>query len=261
MSATNPSESRPAERTVRPGNGGTRHSGISRVPISPFQSSWRGALVALFLVAQILVVHAALNSEHPPRSPALPGFPSAFGPWKLFGDDPIDSTTAKELGADLLVSQSYVRTPTGIGTPTGVEVPTGSFANLLVAWFQTQREGARQPHSPRVCLPGAGWMPRVVDQVTIDTAAGAIAVNRYIVEKDTQRAVILYWYQTPRRVTAGEWAAKFWLAADALLDKRTDTALVRVIVWPAGGGDQAAAAVAAGFVRSLYPALREYLPR
>ena len=28
-----------------------------------------------------------------------------------------------------------------------------------------------------------------------------------------------------RRVVAGEWAAKFWLVADAIRDKRTDTSL------------------------------------
>jgi EpsI family protein len=208
-----------------------------------------GFLAPLFVAAQILVVHVAASGEHPPAAPALAGFPAAFGPWKVFRGDPIDAATARELGADRLVSQTYI------------ETPTGSAAGLLVAWFQTQREGARQPHSPKVCLPGAGWTPRVVDELTLDTAAGPIAVNRYVAEKDTQRAVVLYWYQTPRRVIAGEWAAKLWLAADAWRDKRTDTALVRVITWPAGGGDQAATAVAAGFARDLYPALREYLPR
>ena len=210
---------------------------------------WRSGLVPLFLAAQILVVRAAASGEHPPPAPALARFPAAFGPWRLFGRDPIDAAVARELGADRLVSQIYV------------ETPTGSVANLLVAWFQTQREGARQPHSPKVCLPGAGWTPRVVDEVTVDTRAGAITVNRYVVDKGTERAVVLYWYQTPRRVIAGEWAAKFWLAADALRDKRTDTALVRVTTWPASGGDQAATAVATGFARDLYPALREYLPR
>ena len=210
---------------------------------------WCRALAPVFVAAQILVVHVAASGEHPPAAPALAGFPAAFGPWKVFRADPVDAATAKELGADRLVSQTYL------------ETPTGSAASLLVAWFQTQREGARQPHSPKVCLPGAGWTPRVVDELTLDTAAGPIAVNRYVAEKDTQRAVVLYWYQTPRRVIAGEWAAKFWLAADAWRDKRTDTALVRVITWPAGGGDQAATAVAAGFARDLYPALREYLPR
>ena len=85
--------------------------------------------------------------------------------------------------------------------------------------------------------------------------------------------MVLYWYQGPRRVTAGEWEAKLWLIADALRDKRTDTALVRVVVQSASvvgqavspvisdGGDQAADAAATGFARSLYPMLQEALPR
>ena len=98
-------------------------------------------------------------------------------------------------------------------------------------------------------------------EVTLDTVAGAIAVNRYIVVNHGQRDVVLYWYQGPRRVTAGEWAAKFWLVADALRDKRTDTALVRVVAQSGDGGDRAATAAATGFAQSLYPVLRENLPR
>jgi EpsI family protein len=216
--------------------------------MSVINPKWRGALVPLFLVAQILVVRAGASGEHPPAPPALGG-PAAFGHWKVFRADPIEPAIASELGADRLVSQTYI------------ESPTGSVASLLVAWFQTQREGARQPHSPKVCLPGVGWTPRVVDQVAVNTPAGTIKVNRYVVQKGTERAVVLYWYQTPRRVIAGEWAAKFWLAAGALLDKRTDTALVRVTTWPTKGGDQTATAVATRFAHDLYPMLRDYLPR
>ena len=100
-----------------------------------------------------------------------------------------------------------------------------------------------------------------MDEVTLDTSAGAITVNRYIVAYRKQHAVVLYWYQTPRRVIAGEWAAKFWLVPDALRDKRSDTALVRVIAWSAGGRDDAATTVATGFARELYPRLREFLPQ
>ncbi len=162
--------------------------------------------------------------------------------------DPIDPAIAKELGSDRLVSQSFL------------EIPGGSSASLLVAWFQTQRDGVRQPHSPKVCLPGAGWTPRVVDEVTLDTRPQPIRVNRYIVNKSTESAVVLYWYQTPRRAIAGEWAAKFWLAADALRDRRTDTSLVRVIVGVTNGGDDAATQTASRFARDLYPTLHEYLP-
>jgi EpsI family protein len=210
---------------------------------------WRGALVPVFLAAQIVLVHAAASGEHPPAAPALSGFPAEVGHWKLFHEDPIAPDVATELGADRLFSQTYR------------ETSAGSYASLLVAWFQTQLGGARQPHSPKVCLPASGWTPEIMDEVTLDTAAGAITVNRYVVANHAQRAVVLYWYQTPRRVIAGEWAAKFWLVPDALRDKRTDTALVRVIAWSAGGRDQAATAVATGFARELYPRLREFLPQ
>lgn len=209
---------------------------------------WSSVLVPLFIVAQIIVIHAVAKGEHPPSTPAPERFPLTFGPWRTFRVDPIDADVAAELRADRLVSRTYIA------------APGQSFASLLMAWFQTQQGGARQPHSPKVCLPSGGWTPRIVDEITIDTLAGPITVNRYVVDKDTQSAVVLYWYQTPRRVIAGEWAAKFWLAADALRDRRTDTALVRVTTWPSRGGDQAATAIASDFVRNLYPRLREYLP-
>jgi EpsI family protein len=214
---------------------------------------WRGALVPVFLAAQILLVHAAATGEHPPEIPALSGFPAQFGQWKLFHEDPIAADVAEELGADRVLSQTYIRTP------------AAAFAGLFVAWFRTQQGGARQPHSPQVCLPASGWTPEVTDEVTLkvrlDKGAGAITVNRYIVANGMQHAVVLYWYQTPRRVIAGEWAAKLWLVADALRDKRTDTALVRVTAWSDGGRDEAATTVAIGFACELYPRLREFLPR
>jgi len=217
--------------------------------MSYIDPKWRSVLVPLFLAAQIVVIHAATGGERPPAPPAPGSFPTAFGQWKLFRADPLDPAVVTELRADRLVTQTYV------------ETSTHSFASLLVAWFQTQQGGARQPHSPKVCLPSGGWTPRIVDEVTVHTPAGAITVNRYVVDKDTQSAVVLYWYQTPRRVIADEWAAKFWLAADALRDKRTDTALVRVTTWPATGGEEAATSIAGDFTSDLYPGLREYLPR
>ena len=211
--------------------------------------SWPNVLVPLFLAGQILLVHATAGGQRPPQPPAPERFPAAFGEWKLFRSDPIDAEVATELHADRLVSQTYIQTS------------THSFASLLMAWFQTQQGGARQPHSPKVCLPSGGWTPRIVDEVTVGTAVGPITVNRYVVDKDMQSAVVLYWYQTPRRVIAGEWAAKFWVAVDALQDRRTDTALVRVTTWPSKGGDRAATGVAAEFAQDFYPSLREYLPR
>lgn len=206
-------------------------------------------MVPVFLLAQALLVHWAAHGERVPTPPALSGFPSEFREWRQLREDPIAADVAGELRADQLLSRTYVH------------ISKGSAANLFVAWFQSQRAGTSQPHSPKVCLPASGWTPAVTGEITLDTAAGAITVNRYVVVNRKDRNVVLYWYQGPRRVTAGEWETKLWLMFDALKDKRTDTALVRVVVQSGDGGDSAATAAATGFAQSLYPLLRENLPR
>ena len=103
-------------------------------------------------------------------------------------------------------------------------------------------------------------MPQVTGEVTLDTSDGPITVNRYVVAKGKERAAVLFWYQRPRRVVAGEWDAKLWLVADAMRDKRTDTSLVRIVLWETAGGDGAAMTAATGLAHSLYPLLREHLP-
>src|ERR1700684_3347342 len=167
----------------------------------------RMILVPVFLLAQAALVHWASGRERAPPPPALGSFPSAFGAWRQLSEDPIAADVAGELRADQLLSRTYTT--------------TGQVVGLFVAWFQSQRAGTSQPHSPKVCLPASGWIPAVTGEVAFDTAAGAITVNRYIVVNHAQRDVVLYWYQGPRRVTAGEWAAKLWLIADALRYKRT----------------------------------------
>jgi EpsI family protein len=215
---------------------------------------WAKALVPAFLVGQAVLVHVSAGTERPPAPPALSDFPSQFSKWIELHEDPIDPDVANTLRADRLLSRTYQ------GSGQGA-LPVG----LLVAWFQSQRAGASQPHSPKVCLPASGWEPEVTGEMSIPTAAGPITVNRYVVSNRDQRAVVLYWYQTSRRAVAGEWASKFWVVAGALRDRRTDTALVRLAVDSSPEdrvrNDQLATVAAADFARGVYPLLRTQLPR
>jgi EpsI family protein len=208
----------------------------------------RGILVPLFLVAQAGLVHLVAGFERPPAPPDLPRLPVEIGNWKRLSEVPIASDVAHEIGADWMSSCTYFH-PSARST-----------ADLFVAWFQSQRGGASQPHSPKVCLPAAGWRPETTGEIALATRAGAVQVNRYVITKGKERAVVLYWYQTPRRVIAGEWGAKLWLVADALQDHRTDTALVRIIAWAYRDVEQATAE-AGGFASEVYPVLRERLPQ
>ncbi len=210
----------------------------------------RGTLaVPLFLAFQAVFVFWATNGEQLPSKPDLSRFPIAIGDWNKLRDNFLEPAVAAQLGADRWLGSMYVQQDT---------ILSGDF---FVAWFQSQRGGTSQPHSPQVCLPGAGWMFDKVSVAPLDTKVGTIWVNQDIIVQGQQRAALLYWYQTPRHVIASEWAAKFWVVADAMRDRRTDTALVRVLVWNGSRSDEVATASAREFARNAYPALKDILPR
>jgi EpsI family protein len=90
--------------------------------------------------------------------------------------------------------------------------------------------------------------------------SGDVPVNQDVISQGAQRAAVLYWYQTPRHVIASEWAAKFWTIADAIRDKRTDTSMVRVVVFNNGRSDDQTIRSARDLARAAYPALKGVLP-
>jgi EpsI family protein len=200
-------------------------------------------LVPAFLTIQTGLTYWAAGGERPPAPPKFSSFPTTLGDWQKTGDDPISPDSLAVLRADSTLGLIYY------------DAPEGWQGSLFVAWFQSQRGGASQPHSPQVCLPAAGWTPIVADHVGMETSAGEVSVNRYIATFGPQRVVILYWYQTRSRVIASEWAAKFWVIVDRLKEQRTDTSLVRVVVWNTGRSDEATTTAALGLAQRTYPVL------
>ena len=112
----------------------------------------------------------------------------------------------------------------------------------LVSYYDRQTQG-KTIHSPRNCLPGAGW--EIVDGGTRSVAAGGTqTINRYLLRNGNASAVAYYWYQGRGRIAANEYAVKWHLLRDAALFGRTEEALVRVVV-PVGKAGDALAMVAA----------------
>ena len=99
----------------------------------------------------------------------------------------------------------------------------------LVAYYDRQTRG-KSIHSPRNCLPGAGWeiLSGGTQALTIDGTG--YTVNRYVLKNGDARAVVYYWYQGRGRVVASEYAVKWNLLRDAALRGHTEEALVRVVV-------------------------------
>jgi EpsI family protein len=107
--------------------------------------------------------------------------------------------------------------------------------SIFVSYYERQTQG-RTIHSPRNCLPGAGW--EVLTSGTAPLVAGAKTeiVNRYVLKNEKgATAVVYYWYQGRGRVVANEYAVKWNLLRDAAVAGHTEEALVRVVV-PVGSG-------------------------
>ena len=201
----------------------------------------------LVLALQAALLSNATRAEYVPEIRPLSQFPRSLGAWQFAEEGVVDQDTRDVLKADDLLNFSYQRAD-------------GRLANLFVAAFRTERTGAT-PHSPKNCLPGAGWTPLVQDQLTLDVGGSQpITVNRYVVAHGEARSLVLYWYQSRERVVASEWTAKFYVMADAVRLNRTDTALVRVVVPIRDDRREEATTSAVEFVQSFFGALRLFLP-
>lgn len=208
-----------------------------------------GKILTVVLLAQAALFYGFSRGEHPPVNKPLGNFELPANPWVMRQNQELDKETLDVLKADDILSRIYQNSA------------TSDYANLFVAYFRTQRTG-KTPHSPKNCLPGTGWTPSDASTIAIDVPGSTtpIEVNRYIVSRGQNQSVVLYWYQSNKRVTASEYAAKIYTVADAIRFNRTDTALVRVVVAVPNGDTARATETAKGFVQKFYQPLKTYLP-
>jgi EpsI family protein len=130
--------------------------------------------------------------------------------------------------------------------------------SIYVGYYDQQLQG-KTIHSPKNCLPGAGWEPIAAGRETIATPTGTATVNRYLLVNRGQRALVYYWYQGRGRIEADEYQVKLQLLRDSALHGRTEEALVRVVV-PVTGDEREATALATWVAGQLLPAVGQVLP-
>ncbi len=213
-------------------------------------SHLRFALAATLLAATALLLHARNRNEIlAPREP-FASFPHQLGEWE---------------GSDVSIAQD-VRDVLGPGdfllrVYQGTSVRQPSVA-LFLAYFPSQRAGDTI-HSPKNCLPGAGWSPVESARVTISLPGRApFPANRYVIAKGVDRQLVIYWYWAHDRAVASEYWAKFYLVADSIRLSRSDGSLVRVTT-PLLAGETADAAQQRllSFAGNVVPLLNNYVPR
>ncbi len=103
--------------------------------------------------------------------------------------------------------------------------------SLYVGYYTYQTQG-KSIHSPRNCLPGAGWEP--VEQATLPITSapgvGSRDMNKYVLANQGNYAAVYYWYQGRGRIESNEYTVKYNLMRDAAVHGRTEEALVRLVV-------------------------------
>ena len=212
-------------------------------------SSMRFIILFLMLLVGGVVINLweRAGEAHVARRP-LREFPAQLGEWRQVGPDQIfDEETMAVLRADDYISRSYA-------------LPDGRHASFYIGYYATQRNGATY-HSPLNCLPGAGWNMTDPATVKITPANGgpAFEANRYIVQNGDDRELLIYWYQGRGRAVASEYWGKIYTVLDSVRRRRSDGAMVRVML-PVGDSEQAALDAAVALASQSANALPEYVP-
>ena len=178
---------------------------------------------------------------------ALKDFPSQVGSWRQIGDDTrFDDETEKILRADDYLSRNFES--------------NGRQGSFYVGYYATQRNGATY-HSPLNCLPGSGWTMSEGTRIAITSKDGgpAFEANRFVIQNGKDRALMIYWYQGRGRTTASEYWGKVYTILDSVRSRRSDGAMVRVMV-PLGNSEEEARKAALDLASSAARELPAFVP-
>jgi EpsI family protein len=208
----------------------------------------RVVVSCLLLLGAVFTIHLRSSGEAAQSRKPFSSFPATVGTWKGQDETILEPDTVNMLKLSDYLMRRYVG-------------DDGGSVWLYIGYWQSQRRGAGDIHSPKNCLPGGGWEPIEASRLSIPVAGHArpISVNRYLVQKDNQMQVIIYWFQSQGNVVADELSAKIELVRGAVMRNRTDGALVRLSTPVQGGVDQTTARLTQ-YVQALYPILHDYLP-
>ena len=168
--------------------------------------------------ARVLDAHR-VSATQPPK---LERLPAEFGDWRS-RDIPMPPNIAKVLGADATLQRIYQNS-----SRQQVEV--------FLAYFSRQAVNS-QIHSPKHCLPGAGWTIVSTEPTRVDLPLRSQPATRMLLHQEGVSEEMLYWFRTRSGSVTGEYALKLDLVRNSLARRPTDAVFVRYVAHEA---DQAA---------------------
>lgn len=217
----------------------------------------------LFVPAALLGLGALLVSGIREQYTMPPAQPLANIPKVMIGlpshDVDIDKEEQRIAGMSHFVLRGFLRDSNDAFT-------------VYVGYYDRQVQG-RTIHSPKNCLPGAGWEILSASRVDLPGSTAHGTANRVVLSNKNVRALVYYWYQGRGREESSEYKVKWDLLRDASLYGRTEEALVRIVVPVDFGGSPAtqgpldtdprvlaADKIARDVAKELTPAVTRVLP-
>ena len=225
-----------------------RNQGRFSMPVGFANPKRVWILCVVFLAAAVLVQNVSHGKPVPLRRP-LSAFPKDIGPWHGGPDETLPENIVRVLGVDDYVSRGY----------SG----PGGTVHFYASYFATTW-GGKGYHSPRNCMPGSGWDVAKLEVVPLEFSMGkqrrTVEVSRMLMQKGSDKQVVLYWYQGRGRIMPTEYSERIYRVLDSLFRQRTDGAFVRIIVPVTNGQVDRAQETAVAFARRVIPAVSRYLP-
>lgn len=202
------------------------------------------AIMALTMACLKYLSHAEDIKSNKPFST----FPKVIGEW-TGKEDRFDEKVYEVLGVDDSFLGHY-------------RTPDGRYVQLYVGFYQSQKEG-ELIHSPKNCMPGAGWKifrTSIEELPSTDVNPKKMKMIRLDLRKGDQRQIMLYWFQSRGRIITSEYMEKIYLVLDSIIRHRTDGSFVRLMAPVMDGNEQKTTGELKDFTELLIPILNEYIP-
>jgi len=206
------------------------------------------------LIASSLMIFTAIflnyinHSEDVHPNKPLSSFPKQIGVWRGV-EQRFDDKIYEVLGVDDSFLATYRNS-------------NGGQVQLYIGFYQSQREGDLI-HSPKNCMPGAGWniVSSSIEKLDVsDTDYKTIKTVRFKLQNGIHEQAVLYWFQSRGRIISSEYLQKIYLVVDSISRHRTDGSFVRLIAPIDNGDEKKTVEYIKDFGKLIFPILTEYIP-
>ncbi len=179
----------------------------------------------------------------------IKSFPLRIGSWQG-GSEIVNPVMVKESGAEEAFSGNFMN---GSGNEISLYMGYRSTAFLANENFF---------HSPTACLPSSGWVEHEVKRRTIRNVPhfNDLEVTQMIIEKESKRQLVYFWFQTKDEATYDKNINRFHLSLHAIRRDNTYDLFMRPITLIHSSERlEDAEQRLDGFIREMMPVLLQFL--